>query len=100
MRADYRCSIFVLIACVVFQTNAAPLPTNGIAAKYPGDIGIERDDRVVFVENFDEDSLDAVWKRWETVSDKPGMSFSSDVPPGSRGKQSLVMDRRAGSGAQ
>ena len=77
-----------------------PFPSEGIAAKYPGDAGIDRDPRVVFVEDFEQDSIDALWKRWETVSDRPGQSFSEDVPPGSKGKHSLIMERTKGSGAQ
>src|SRR5688572_26247202 len=88
-------------AALAIPVFGAPVsPTNGLAAGYPGDVGIERDPHVVFVENFEEQSLDALWKRWDTVSDRPGMSFSADVPRGSAGKQSLVMERESGSGAQ
>jgi hypothetical protein len=76
------------------------IPLEGIATKYPGDAGIERDPRVVFVEDFEEDSLETLWKRWETVSDRAGQSYSDDVPPGSKGKHSLIMQREKGSGAQ
>ena len=75
-------------------------PTTGLATRYPGDAGIERDPHVVFVENFEEQSLDTLWKRWDTVTDRPGMSFSADVPRGSAGKQSLIMERESGSGSQ
>jgi hypothetical protein len=93
---------FVAGACLIAAANSsdAALPTNGIAALFPGDAGIERDQRVVFAEDFEEASRDDLWKRWESVSDKPGMMFSGDVPGGSRGKQSLVMEREKGSGAQ
>ncbi|HEX7860479.1 MAG TPA: hypothetical protein VF773_09150, partial [Verrucomicrobiae bacterium] len=79
--------------------TAAPFPEKGIAAKYPADRGIENDPRVVFVENF-EGPLDEIWKRWETVGDKPGQSLTADVPPGSSGKTSLLMDRTKGPGPQ
>jgi hypothetical protein len=77
-----------------------PLAADGIASHYPGDAGIERDPQVVFVENFEEDSLETLWKRWETVGDRSGQSFSADVPSGSAGKRSLLMEREKGSGAQ
>ena len=86
------------MSCVASAFAAERLPAKGLAAKYPGDAGIERDPAVVFAENFDEPALDALWKRWETVTDKPGMSFSTDVPAGSAGKQSLIMERTRGSG--
>lgn len=80
---------------------AAPFPETGLAAKYPGDAGIERDPRVIFVENFEQASREELWKRWDTVGDKPGMSFSTETAPGSAGKQSLIMERaQGGPGAQ
>jgi hypothetical protein len=79
---------------------AAPFPDKGIASEYPGDRGLESDRRVVFVENFEGDSLEEIWKNWETVSDKPGQSLTGEVPPGSSGKSSLLMDRTAGPGPQ
>lgn len=78
----------------------SPFPAEGIAAKYPGDKGIEKDASVVFVENFEQEALESLWKNWESVKDRPGMSFSTDVPAGSGGKHSLVMERQKGSGAQ
>lgn len=79
---------------------AAPFPEKGIASKYPGDRGIENDPKVVFVENFESNSLDAIWGRWETVGDKPGQSLTTDLPPHSSGKASLLMDRTKGPGPQ
>lgn len=81
-----------------FLLTAAPFPEHGIASRYPGDRGIAEDPRVVFVENFEAGSLAEIWKRWETVSDKPGQSLTADVPPGSSGKKSLQMERVKGSG--
>lgn len=43
----------ILVASMATQ----PFPSEGNAAKYPGDAGIERDPRVVFVEDFEEDSI-------------------------------------------
>ena len=37
--------------------------TAGVAVKYPGDTGIEQDPTVIFAENFEEPSLDAMKKR-------------------------------------
>src|SRR5436309_2758664 len=66
-------------------------PLTGLAVKYPGDTGIEKDPDVIFAENFEEPSLDAMKKRWETVNHAEIMSFSDDTPPGSGGKRSLLM---------
>jgi hypothetical protein len=79
-----------------------PLPTpvipegnTGIAAKYPGDAGIEKDPDVVFVESF-EGSVDEICRHWEAAAGKPIMSKSDEVVPGSGGKQSLLLTRVAG----
>jgi hypothetical protein len=60
----------------------------GLAVGYPGDIGIESDPRVVFVEQFEEATVAELVARWED-SKSEGISFSSDVPIGSSGSQSV-----------
>ena len=82
-------------------THAAEI-TNApsIALGFPGDVGIERDPRVIFTEDFEEPSIDTLAKRWDTAGAMNSMSFTSDVPAGSRGKQSLLMDRQSGPGGQ
>jgi len=82
------------------EVSAAVNQAEGIATKYPGDVGIARDPRVIFVEDFEEASLEALWRRWETVGGREGQSFAEDVPSGSHGKRSLAMDRQSGSGPQ
>jgi hypothetical protein len=72
----------------------------GLAMGFRGDVGITNDSRVLFVENFEEDSLPELWRRWETVGSRAAMSFSSDRAPGSGGRQSLLMDRQEGAGPQ
>ena len=67
----------------------------GLAAKYPGDVGIEKDPDVVFVEDF-EGSVDEICSHWEDARGKDIMSGSTEVPPGSGAKQSLLLTRPAG----
>jgi hypothetical protein len=98
----------VVLACCLIgwsgldrpDVRAAASQAEGIATRYSGDAGIARDPRVLFVENFEEESLDALWQRWETVGGREGQSFAGDVPSGSHGKRSLEMDRQSGSGPQ
>jgi predicted amidohydrolase len=73
-----------------------PAPKEGLASLYPGDAGLERDPRVIFVENFEHDSLNALAERWETVSGRDTMALSGDRPAASAGKQSLLIDRKKG----
>jgi len=70
----------------------------GLASKYEGDKGIKNDPDVVFVENFEEGSLDAVRARWENVKNIGIMSLSTDVPSDSTGKYSLLVTHVGGKG--
>lgn len=72
--------------------------TAGIAAEHPGDKGIADDARVLFVEDFNADSLDAVAERWETFENAESMSLSADVPQGSGDGKSLLMTHVGGKG--
>jgi hypothetical protein len=74
-----------------------PLPEGpaGLAAKYPGDAGIENDPDVVFTESF-SGSVEDICGRWDQAAGQPIMSISPEVPPGSRRKQSLLLTRVAG----
>lgn len=67
----------------------------GIAARYPGDVGIESDTRVILTENFEAISVADLNQRWETVRDASRMSFSPDVPSGSSGQHSLLITQLA-----
>src|SRR5947209_9602525 len=81
------------------QAKPRSLPEGaGLAAKYRGDAGIEKDRDAVFVEDFEEASLGELKKRWESVSGAEIMSLSNDVPPGSMGKRSLLMTHVGGRG--
>ncbi len=100
--------LFILALCSTFigssmQTRAADLsaakqPRAGLAAKYPGDIGIVRDSHVIFAEDFEEETIDQIARRWGEMSNKDGkvIALSEDVPPGSRGKRSLQMSATLG----
>jgi hypothetical protein len=70
----------------------------GLAAKYPGDAGLADDAAVVFAENFEQDSLQAVQKRWESVSAAERMELTDDTPAASAGKRSLRMTHVGGGG--
>lgn len=89
------------------QTLIPTLPegNNGLAAKYPGDKGIEKDPSVVFVEKFDDGpgyeilnpiALQLIFSRWDTVKGKEIMSLSNDIPQGSADERSLLMTHEHG----
>ncbi|NNE01222.1 MAG: hypothetical protein HKN47_28235 [Pirellulaceae bacterium] len=89
-------SVAALTSCnglVLAQTG--DMPTAGIAARYVSDSGIENDAAVIFAENFEQPTIAAIEKRWETVRGAERMSLSDDVPIGSSGKQSLLLSQLA-----
>ncbi|TWU07460.1 hypothetical protein [Stieleria varia] len=91
------------LACVtvLFVTLAQAAETGtpaGIASRYPNDQGIQDDPAVVFVENFEDASLEVIGKRWDTVRNSDVMSLSNIVPEGSGGKQSLLISQLAEKG--
>jgi hypothetical protein len=79
-------------------TTPTRLEGDGIAGKYRGDRGIDRDPAVVFAENFEVDSIDALKKRYDNVQAAETMSFTKDTPSGSSGKSSLLMTHVGGKG--
>ncbi len=111
--ADMPVALLIISVCCVCCTQAGepsrpadtstrhdtgPTVEHGIANKYRADRGIETDPNVVFAENFEEESLDAVRSRWESLQNIEIMSLSSEVPRGSGGKHSLLMSHVGGKG--
>ncbi|MCX5648830.1 MAG: hypothetical protein NTX40_07010 [Planctomycetota bacterium] len=100
MRYAMVVMLVVCLALLAGRTAAAapdalPEGAGGIAAKYPGDSGIEKDERVLLYENFETAALDK--NRWTEISNKAGaLSFSDDVPAASAGKKSLLVTATLG----
>jgi hypothetical protein len=65
--------------------------TWGLAAKYIGGRGIEKDPSVIFVEDFESGDVESLKTRWDSIKNAGIMSFVNDVPSGSAGKRSLLM---------
>ncbi len=59
----------------------------GLSSKYPGDVGIEQDPDVIWVENFEEGSVGALVARYEDAKQN-GISLDSDKPSQSSGSKS------------
>lgn len=72
------------------QEASKPLPEGpGLTAGYPGDEGLERDARVLFVEDFETGSIPDLGDRWGNATQPENLSFSPDIPPNSPGNRSL-----------
>lgn len=98
-----RCVSTVLVmwlACGSAPLVGADLPEGqqGIAARFPGDAGLEQDPDVLFVERFDAGSVGDVARRWDTADGTSIMTLSPDAVPGSADKTSLLMSHVGGQG--
>jgi len=75
--------------------KATPAPPVPIGDKYPGDVGIAKDRRVLLAEDFESGRFDR--KKWTNISNKAeALSFSKEVPKASRGTKSLLVTARLG----
>ena len=93
MRKIYRLICFIILAIyfpLIYPMNFSF--GQGIASQYPGDVGIEGDSRVIFVEKFNEATINNLTSRWETSRNSAQMSFSSDIPSGSGDSKSILFN--------
>ncbi len=89
--------VLFLFGPLTFAAESDQGPQRGIAANYPGDVGIENDKAVVFTENFETGSLKSIAKRWGHANNKDGKvhAFSDDVPAGGAGAPAFSAGRRS-----
>jgi hypothetical protein len=72
----------------------APGPEKGgLASLYPGDEGIERDPRVLFVEDFETGTPEEIGARWGNIVEKKNFSLSDDLPANTPGTKSMRIAR-------
>ena len=81
----------VIATGAVLLTAARVAPAQGIAGRYPGDVGIASDPEVVFAADFEEATTAAVAARWDDARNLAGMALVADSAPGSAGGQALRM---------
>lgn len=93
---------------VLMMAIAAPLPAYaqhvlaslpqglGLAAQYPGDVGIASHPHAVFVEGFEVTGVEHLQERWSTVKDPMTLRVSELAPVGSPGSRSLQVIARRG----
>jgi hypothetical protein len=71
---------------------ALPAPTpeqGGLASLYPGDEGIERDPRVLFVEDFETGSIEEIGARWGNIYKAENFRLTDDLHANSPGTRSI-----------
>lgn len=97
--AGIACLIMCVLRSALGQGPAETLPEGpGLAARYPGDTGIDKDADVVFVEDFERASIGYVTTRWEDVSKPEVLSLSDERPAASGGRHSLLVQHVGGKG--
>ena len=69
--------------------------SSGLAQQYPGDVGIERDPAVVFVEKFTRHSVGNFEKDWSQVRNV-GMTLVDDPAPNARDSKALELSAIGG----
>lgn len=70
-------------------TREAAAQGKGLAAQYPGDEGLERDPRVLFVEDFETGSVAEIGQRWGNIRLPENISLSDERHAASPGVRSL-----------
>ena len=88
--------MFCVATPILEQINAAdeklPEGDNGLAANYPGDMGIEKDRSVILADDFESHAdTNAMTKRWDIVSFR-GASLSTAKSDVYSGKQSFAVN--------
>ena len=79
-----------MVLAALVQAGAAA-QSAGIAAKYPGDKGIEDDPRVLFVEDFETGTVEEIGARWGQIYKPENIDLSTDVHANSPGEKSIRM---------
>ncbi len=90
-------AVFAAITFASAQSVEEPAQ-EGIAARYPGDRGIENDPAVVFVEDFEKGELGNLKERWDAMINPDGtvLSFAQDNVPGGGGERSIMITATKG----
>jgi len=77
----------LIMIAVLFSTLLGQLKAQ-IANNYPNDLLIQNDPNVVFTEMFEQGTVSNLLIGYTNISNPTNISFSSSVPPGSKGTQS------------
>ena len=75
------------------SVRALGLEGGGLASLYPGDEGIERDPRVLFVDDFETGTVEEIGTRWGNLTNGENMDLSGDIHRNSPGNTSLHISK-------
>ncbi|MHC4545864.1 MAG: hypothetical protein ACYSYL_15320, partial [Planctomycetota bacterium] len=77
----------------VIPPKASNATNRGLASLYPGDEGIERDPRVLFVDDFETGTTEEIGARWGSISKKENITLSEDIHANSPGNRSIHISK-------
>jgi len=93
-------TLWVGLVLAALAAHAAANPENpdrpdqgGIARLYPGDEGIERDPRVLFVDDFETGTVEEIGARWGSIHLKENIDLPEDVHANSPGNRSIHISK-------
>jgi hypothetical protein len=87
-------TILKLVLCsILFGCAEDPdaIDEGFLSEEYPGDVGMESDPGVIWMENFEENSIGEILSRYEDYKNPDGMYLDNNTPAFSSGSQSLAL---------
>ena len=87
-------SVLIVLLYLLFLTcteDIEEIDEVFLSEEYPGDIGMENDPAVIWMENFEESSISEMLSRYEDYKNPDGMYFNDNVSALSSGSQSLAL---------
>jgi hypothetical protein len=84
-------ALWVLAAEPSAELEKLPEGNTGIAARHPGDKGIESDPAVIFTDDFEQaTSVADLTRKWDSLTHEANLSLSDEPASGSTGRKSLL----------
>jgi len=90
----FKISILVVLLSLLFLTcmeDPGGIDGDFLSEQYPGDVGMENDSAVIWMEDFEENSISEMLSRYEDYKNPDGMYFDNNTPVLSSGSQSLAL---------
>jgi hypothetical protein len=89
-------TFLALLILSLFISFADYEQVHSLAEVYPGDVGIETDQDVLFIEKFNT-GMDNILSRYTDIKNGEGMSLDNkDLPPGAKNVNAMVMTNKGG----
>jgi hypothetical protein len=91
MKMKFVILMVLLLLFLACTENPVGIDGDFLSEQYPGDVGMENDSSVIWMENFEENSVSNMLSRYEDYKNEDGMYFDNNTPALSSGSQSLAL---------